>query len=69
MQTGVAEMEHLAICTGGLLTMAEHFGHPVFQNSFMALLRPSPMPSGIEGASLDEVLPWALNGMLEVRVP
>lgn len=60
-------MEHLAICTGGLLTQAEHFGHNVFQNSFMSLLQPSAVPSGAEGASLDEVLPWALNGMLEVR--
>jgi hypothetical protein len=61
-------MEHLAICTGGLLTLAEHFGHSAFVNSFMALLRPAPMPSATEGASLEEVLPWAMNGTLEVRL-
>ena len=60
-------MEHTAICTGGVLTMAENFSHDVFRNSLTALLRPAPLPAPAAGASLDEALPWALNGMLEVR--
>lgn len=63
MQTGLAEMEHLAVCTGGLLVTAEHFAHEAFHASFATLLTPQA-DGAAEGG--DDVLPWCLNASLEV---
>eukprot|EP00892_Ulva_mutabilis_P000729 jgi/Ulvmu1/10657/UM066_0038.1 len=67
-QTGLAEMEHLAVCTGGLLVTAEHFAHEAFRTSFARLLSPEALPPAANGAAADadDALPWCLNASLEV---
>lgn len=70
VQTGLTEMEHLAVCTGGLLVTAEHFAHEAFRASFSTLLTPQPLPPPPGGApappGAEDVLPWCLNAALEV---
>ena len=53
VQVGLAEMQHMVTCTGGLMVMAETFEHDVYRRSLARLLRTD---------ATQQQLAWALNG-------
>ena len=47
VQVGVAEMKVAVERTGGLVVLAESFGHPVFKDSFKRIFEDGEQPLGL----------------------